>query len=233
MITISVNDEFSFINNVDDYIVESGGSMRFQSSFNKNNNNDDNNRHKSLAYYLTKNNAILEYFDCPLFDKGLHTHNIEQGKSFANDTVTSTRCFRGHFYKNNPIVFCTSMELVVVEYINQQLTLVPEIKQNLISTLHEWLPSCTFDCVKLNMFGGGSGSSSSSKPLQIHSYFEPTFITARYNIDIAARKKSTTLDYYYYETSNYIEHYNIVYPEKNVHTCGDTRINCYRISQQQ
>lgn len=227
MITISVNDEFAFISNVHDYIVElaktTPNTLRFQSFA------DNNHRNKSIAYYLEKNNTIIEYFDCPLFDRGLHAHNIEDGKSFANDTITSTRCFRGHFYENSPIVFCTSVELAVIEYINQQLTLMPGLKHHLISTLHKWLPSCTFDCVKVRSSGSGSSGRSSNSNIQVHSYFEPTFITARYNIDVDCKKKYTTLDYYYYETLNHIDNYNIVYPEKSVHSFDNTLINCYRI----
>lgn len=232
MINIRVDDEYRFFNNIYDYLVEKTKDHLLNISHFSQCGIDETVEDRALACYPIdaqsgQQKKIFEYewFDCPLYDLGLHVHNIEYGRNFANDTVTHTKELRYEPYANCPLVFCSRLEVSVVNFINQQLTLTPTLKKHFIFTLHEWLPACTFDSVKLTM-----RDRRSSHNIQVHSYFEPTFVTARYNIDISGGncgRSRPPLDYYYYETSNYMQEYNIVYPQKSIYTCGE--VTCYRI----
>lgn len=100
---------------------------------------------KSLLW--NRKTGEIHEFDCPLFGRHLHVHD--------KDAVDEKY-----------VVCCSQVDIIALRYLNGSI-FGNEIKTHLINTLHHWLPSATFQNVKVRL---------AKKSLTIHSYFEPSYL---------------------------------------------------------
>lgn len=127
------------------------------------------------SYIWHKTSQRLETFDCAQCRRTLHIH-----KEYDNDEL---------------LICCNDVDIVALKYLNSSI--FGRYKSIIISTLHSWLPSATYQYVKTTI---------AYNITHVESYFEPSYLYfLKYNEDIF---KGLVYSYFNSNIVNY-ESYNL------------------------
>lgn len=92
----------------------------------------------------------------------------DDGKTFEYDCCNFNKSLHVHEDCNlNCVICCTEVDVVALKYLNSSV-FGPK-RAEIISSLHSWLPSATFQYVRVDV-------TCSSKLLLIESYLEPSYL---------------------------------------------------------
>lgn len=130
----------------------------------------------------------LSEFPCPRFNKRLHVHDQRELDGNHNDDRDMDESMRKR-------VFCSSVDALAAWYLDRSI--FGNRRVEIISTLHDWLPSSAYNQVSVRI---------NKRRCYVDSYFEPSFCIKLFQLN------NIKLVYNYFK-SNIVSY--IVYDEKS------------------